>query len=71
MQRWEYKEVTQIIDEKTGNYYWQGNKNWKMLPWVRINKEDERDGWELVTAYTVVQKGQTEVHFWLRRSTLM
>ena len=67
MRHWDYMELVQVVDAKTGEFYWHGHQNWKMNPLVRLLKFGEK-GWELVSTYTIVQKGQTEVHFILKQS---
>lgn len=41
-----------------------------MFPAARLNKEAE-EGWELITAFSIVQLGRQEGHFLLKRGPLM
>jgi hypothetical protein len=67
---WDYKELIEVIDAKTGVHSWPFHRRKNLWSMYMINKEAEA-GWELVTAYSIVLTGKTEVHYILRRGTLL
>ena len=70
MQKWEYQEIVQLIDIKTGKQRWRDHANWTIDPLPRLRKE-ANEAWELISAYSFVRRGTTEVHFILKRGVLL
>jgi hypothetical protein len=68
--RWDYDELVEVIDAKTGKHTWPFHRRKMVWSIGEINKKAEA-GWELVTAYSVVLSGKTEVHYIPRRGTLL
>jgi hypothetical protein len=50
MQQWEYTQLAQVRDPKSGVYVWADHANWKMHAIIRLAKHSEW-GWELAAAY--------------------
>jgi hypothetical protein len=68
--RWDYKELVLVVDVKTGIRRWQDRPG-QMTYWpTRINSEADQ-GWELLSAYSLLVRDKNEVHFLLRRGTLL
>jgi hypothetical protein len=64
MQIWEYREVIQVRDSKTGKHYWSDHRNWTMHPIIRLARESE-GGWELASAYPL--DNDTRIIYTLKR----